>query len=55
MKLQYDSCGVRYAGDRIYLRTLDRGEALSHFDLLSADVEGENPLTAESISLGLAL
>ena len=37
-----------------YLRTLFCGEALRQFDLLSADVEGINPLTVETIILGLA-
>ena len=33
-----------------YIRTLVHGESLRQFDLLSADVEGENPLTVENKS-----
>ena len=38
-----------------YIRTLVPVEALRQFDLLYADVEGTNQLTAENIILGLAL
>ena len=37
-----------------YLCTLVRGEALHRFYLMSADVEGTNTLTVETIILGLA-
>ena len=37
-----------------YICTLVRLEALHQFDLLSADVEGTNPLTTKNIILGLA-
>ena len=36
-----------------YLRTLVRGEALRKFDLFTDDMEGMNPLTVETIILGL--
>ena len=37
-----------------YLCTIVCGEALRQFDSLCADVEGSNPLTVETIILGLA-
>ena len=47
--------GTLVTGEKIqYLRTLVRGEFLRQFYALSADVEGTNLLTVETIILGLA-
>ena len=47
--------GTLATGTKIqYLLTLVCVEALRQFDLLSADVEGENPLNVEAVILGLA-
>ena len=46
--------GTMETGAKIkYLCTLVRGEELRQFDSLSSDVQGANPLTLETIVLGL--
>ena len=48
--------GTLATGAKIqYLHTLVRGEALLHFDLLSDEGEGANPLTIKTVILGLSL
>ena len=47
--------GTLATGPKIkYIFTLVRGESLHHFDLLSTDGEGVNPLKVKTITLWLA-
>ena len=49
-----EAAGTLYTTVKLkYLRTLLRGEALHQFDLLYAEMESENHLTAEALKLGL--
>ena len=51
-----DASGTLVTGKNIqYIFTLVLGGVLHQFDLLSADIEGANPITGETIILVLAL